>query len=74
VTVRPFYLAYDGARAHALRYHQVHNLAAGGVTVLVFLGAVYYLGLGLLWLIVRTARQPKRPATPPVPVTKGETT
>lgn len=74
VNVLPFYLAYDEARAHALRYHQVHNLAAGGVAVLVFLGVIYYMGVGFVWLIVRAARRPQRPSTPPAPVPEGETT
>jgi hypothetical protein len=69
----PFYLAHDDARARAIQYHHVHKLAAGGVTVLVFLGAVYYLGLALLWPIVRMARHSTRPATPPAPAIEGET-
>jgi hypothetical protein len=64
VSVHPFSLASESARALAVERHQVHGVNSALIPVLVFLALVYYAALGLVWVFVRAARRARARTAP----------
>ena len=57
VTVRPFTEASAAARELARNWHQVNRMDVFGLFVLGFLAFLYYVVLGLVWLVILVVRR-----------------